>query len=148
MAWAPAMMLNSRYHWVDSTISSTQLTPSPMPRELNSRMSDAKIREEGKEAATCTTDCRRRDHFGDMPIHRPTGRVQSVARNVDRSTRDREAPPALSRTSHFGPLTSASNRTTENAPSESSARMPTMAEEATQDPSRPGRWNSSWAFRM
>src|SRR5512133_4026279 len=128
MAWAPAMILKSRYHWVDSTIRSTQLAPRPIPRELNTRMSDAKIREDGKEAATCTTDWRRRDHFGDMPIHRPTGRVQRVARNVERSTRDREAPPALSRTSHLAPVTSANRRMTEMPPSASSPRTPTMAE--------------------
>ena len=139
MAWAPAMMLKSRYHWVDSTMSSTQLTPRPMPRPWNTRMRLAKISEEGKEAATCTTDWRRRDHLGDMPIQRPTGRVQRVARKVESSTREREAPPAFRRCSHWPGRTSTSRRTTDRPPRARSPMTTSRAEPANHGARRPGR---------
>ncbi len=87
MAPAPAMTLNSTYHWAPSAISTMQPQFSEMPEAPSTTTASGKTKLVGKEARTCTTGWAIRLTLGFIPIHAPMGTHTRVEKATSSSTR-------------------------------------------------------------
>src|SRR2546423_12733285 len=108
------------YHWVPSSISRTAAHESPPGRPTRASSSTGKTAVAGMEAITCTTGCRRRDHFGERPMATPAGTVQATPISKAARVRSQVAKAASSNVPQVPRLTCTSNCTMDHRPKRAS----------------------------
>src|SRR5216683_229045 len=118
---APAMTLKRMYHWVPSSIRRIAASESPpgSPTRASNRMGKSAVA--GMEATTCTTGCRRRDHFGERPMATPAGTVQATPISRAVNVRSQVARVARSSVPQVGKGTWTSSRNMDTSPRRTSA---------------------------
>lgn len=89
---APAMMRNSRHHWVPSSISSTAAAFSPWVTSTSTMRNTGNNAVAGIDAAIWTTGCNTLARRALVPMSTPAGSVQVRAMTMAAMTRNNVAP--------------------------------------------------------